>query len=134
MHAGVHARTHALQLALPACMHAAASIDASSGPKLYHTHTLCTHPAGIGCHPIWPGCRFLNSIGMSQTKILAKLESRQSLLNFQGILNEADGVIISRGNLGLDCVPEKMALVQKTLVQVRWGGPGAQQRTGAGVL
>ncbi|GLC77052.1 hypothetical protein PLESTF_001878200 [Pleodorina starrii] len=60
---------------------------------------------------------FLDSIGMSNTKILAKLESRQSLLNFQGILNEADGIIISRGNLGLDCVPEKMALVQKTLVQ-----------------
>jgi hypothetical protein len=36
----------------------------------------------------------------------------------QGMLNEADGIIISRGNLGLDCVPEKMALVQKTLVQV----------------
>ncbi|KXZ44880.1 hypothetical protein GPECTOR_61g833 [Gonium pectorale] len=60
---------------------------------------------------------FLDSIGMNNTKILAKLESRQSLLNFQGILNEADGIIISRGNLGLDCVPEKMALVQKTLVQ-----------------
>jgi hypothetical protein len=81
----------------------------------------------------------------------------QSLLNFQGILNEADGIIISRGmceahgaycfsrilrlqnsqherclgadgglliphlaagNLGLDCEPEKMALVQKTLIQV----------------
>lgn len=25
--------------------------------------------------------------------------------------------MISRGNLGLDCVPEKMALIQKTLVQ-----------------
>lgn len=45
----------------------------------------------------------------------------------QGILNEADGIIISRGNLGLDCVPEKMALVQKTLVQVgRQGGGGGK--------
>jgi pyruvate kinase len=43
--------------------------------------------------------------------------SLQSLLNFKGILNEADGVIISRGNLGLDCLPEKMALIQKTLIQ-----------------
>lgn len=33
------------------------------------------------------------------------------------MLNEADGVIISRGNLGLDCLPEKMALIQKNLVQ-----------------
>jgi len=60
---------------------------------------------------------FLDSIGLAQTKIFAKLESRQSLLNFIGILSAADGVVVSRGNLGLDCVPEKMALIQKTLVQ-----------------
>ena len=35
----------------------------------------------------------------------------------QGILSEADGIIMSRGNLGLDVDPEKMALVQKTLIQ-----------------
>ncbi len=108
---------------------------------------------------------------MTSTKLLAKVETRQALLNFQGILAEADGIIISRGealtaratgarsaggpqgtvcgrlaawpgpcsavsplrharcagslvcaragNLGLDCEAEKMALVQKTLIQVR---------------
>lgn len=61
--------------------------------------------------------KFLHSIGMGSTKILAKVETRQSLLNFQGILSEADGIVISRGNLGLDVDPEKMALVQKTLTQ-----------------
>mmetsp|Transcript_33774 Transcript_33774/g.60980 ORF Transcript_33774/g.60980 Transcript_33774/m.60980 type:complete len:646 (-) Transcript_33774:934-2871(-) len=61
--------------------------------------------------------RFLTSIGLPHTKVLAKIESRQALLNFYGILNEADGIIMSRGNLGLDCLPEKMALVQKTLIQ-----------------
>lgn len=60
---------------------------------------------------------FLDAVGLQNTKIFAKLESRQSLLNFKGILNEADGIIISRGNLGLDCLPEKMALVQKNLIQ-----------------
>jgi len=63
-------------------------------------------------------CRaYLSSIGMTHTKILAKVETRQALLNFQGILSEADGIVISRGNLGLDVDPEKMALVQKTLIQ-----------------
>lgn len=61
---------------------------------------------------------FLDKVGMVNTKILAKVETRQSLLSFQGIVCEADAVIMSRGNLGLDCVPEKMALVQKTLVQI----------------
>lgn len=60
---------------------------------------------------------FLDSIGLTSVKVFAKLESRQALLNFKGILNEADGIIISRGNLGLDCLPEKMALIQKTLIQ-----------------
>lgn len=54
---------------------------------------------------------------MQTTKIIAKVESRQALLSVQGILAEADGMIVSRGNLGLDCLPEKMALVQKILVQ-----------------
>mmetsp|Transcript_7041 Transcript_7041/g.11978 ORF Transcript_7041/g.11978 Transcript_7041/m.11978 type:complete len:775 (-) Transcript_7041:276-2600(-) len=61
--------------------------------------------------------QFLQSIGQHHTKVLAKLESRQSLINFQSILSEADGIIISRGNLGLDVVSEKMCMVQKMLIQ-----------------
>lgn len=40
---------------------------------------------------------WLNSIGCGATRILAKIETRQSLLNFEGILAAADGIIISRG-------------------------------------
>ena len=49
--------------------------------------------------------------------MLAKLETRQSLFAFRHITQEADGIIMSRGNLGLDVLAEKMALVQKALVQ-----------------
>ena len=49
--------------------------------------------------------------------MLAKLETRQSLFAFRNITQEADGIIMSRGNLGLDVLAEKMALVQKALVQ-----------------
>lgn len=31
---------------------------------------------------------FLDSIGMTETKLLAKIATRQSLLNFQDILNQ----------------------------------------------
>ena len=65
-------------------------------------------------------CRdFLDSLpgGVgTATSILAKLETRQSLLEFGAILNVADGVILSRGNVGLDVLPEKMALVQKAAI------------------
>lgn len=47
------------------------------------------------------------------SQVLAKLESRQALYAFKDIAHASDGVIMSRGNLGLDVVPEKMALVQK---------------------
>lgn len=36
-----------------------------------------------------------------------------ALLEFEGIAAEADAIIFSRGNLGLDVAPEKMARVQK---------------------
>lgn len=49
-------------------------------------------------------------------QVVAKLESRQSLFNFKGIASAADGIILSRGNLGLDVVPEKMALIQKSVI------------------
>ena len=45
-----------------------------------------------------------------------QVENRAALYNFASIATAADGVIISRGNLGLDVAPEKMALVQKSVV------------------
>ena len=54
--------------------------------------------------------------GFAATRLLAKLETRQSLFAFADIAREADGIILSRGNLGLDVLPEKMALVQKAVV------------------
>lgn len=49
-------------------------------------------------------------------QIIAKCETRQSLFNFRPLVDAADAIIISRGNLGLDVVPEKMAMVQKAMV------------------
>ena len=49
-------------------------------------------------------------------QIIAKLEARPALFSFKSIVSAADGVILSRGNLGLDVPPEKMALVQKAVI------------------
>ncbi|KAG2497916.1 hypothetical protein HYH03_004180 [Edaphochlamys debaryana] len=54
--------------------------------------------------------------GLAAAAMVAKVETRQALFNFRGILDAADGITISRGLLGLDCVPEKVALIQKQLV------------------
>lgn len=44
-----------------------------------------------------------------------QVENRQALENFADIVGSADGVILSRGNLGLDVASEKMAMVQKVM-------------------
>ncbi|KAE8038734.1 hypothetical protein FH972_011212 [Carpinus fangiana] len=60
---------------------------------------------------------FISKLGnLRQAQIFAKIENIEGLIHFDEILMEADGVIIARGNLGLDLPPEKVFLFQKAAV------------------
>jgi pyruvate kinase len=49
--------------------------------------------------------------------VIAKLERREAIDALDGILAEADGVMVARGDLGLHFPPEKLPLLQKRIIR-----------------
>jgi len=51
-----------------------------------------------------------------ETPIIAKLEKPEAIANLDAILRVADGVMVARGDLGVEMSPEKVPVVQKTII------------------
>jgi pyruvate kinase len=51
------------------------------------------------------------------TPIIAKLEKPQAIDNLDAILEAADGVMVARGDLGVEMSPEAVPVVQKKIIQ-----------------
>ncbi|MBT9332160.1 pyruvate kinase [Paracidobacterium acidisoli] len=53
----------------------------------------------------------------AETWIIAKLEKPQAIENLEAILENADGVMVARGDLGVEMPPEKVPAVQKHIIR-----------------
>jgi len=61
--------------------------------------------------------KVLELYGGEHIKIIAKIESRDGVNNIESILDVVDGVMIARGDLGVEIPPEEVPIVQKDLIR-----------------
>jgi pyruvate kinase len=61
--------------------------------------------------------KVLNNAGGEHVKIISKIESREGVENIHRIITVSDGIMVARGDLGVEIPAEDVPIVQKNIIQ-----------------
>lgn len=62
--------------------------------------------------------RFLAQHNAADTPVIAKIEKPQAIDNLEEIIAQCDGIMVARGDLGVEMSPEKVPLLQKRIISL----------------
>ena len=60
---------------------------------------------------------FLSARSASDVPVMAKIEKPQAIANIDEIIAECNGIMVARGDLGVEMSPEKVPLLQKEIIR-----------------
>ena len=56
--------------------------------------------------------------GAAEIPVIAKIEKPQAIANLQSIIDECDGLMVARGDLGVEMNPERVPILQKQIIRM----------------